>query len=72
MNPDTTTVAEFGRWLAMRQKIELDAMQATTGLEFNRHMSAFTSLSAAYGAILIFERETKYQAHPCAAPRDEV
>lgn len=57
MNPDTATVSDFGRWLAMRQKIELDALQVTTGAEFARHLDTFTSLSAAYGAILIFERE---------------
>lgn len=71
MNPDTTTVSEFGRWLAARQQTALEAMQSSTGTEFIRHLDDYTAMATAYRAILIFERETKYQARPCAAPGDK-
>lgn len=57
MSTDRTTVEEFGRWLAERQQTALEAMQTATGHEFIRHMSDFTACSAAYRAILMFERE---------------
>lgn len=57
MSADTTTVADFGRWLAERQQTALQDMKGTTGHEFGRHLDEFNSLAAAYGAILIFERE---------------
>ena len=57
MSADRTTVEEFGRWLAERQQTALEAMQTTTGLEFARHLDTFTAMTAAYRAILIFERE---------------
>ncbi len=57
MSTDHTTVEEFGRWLAERQQTALKAMQTTTGHEFIRHLNDFTDCSAAYKAILMFERE---------------
>ncbi|ART54830.1 hypothetical protein CBP36_11970 [Acidovorax carolinensis] len=64
MNRHTATITDFAIWLSKRQKLELDAMQVATGAEFTRHLDTYTSLSAAYGAILIFEREA------CSAPAD--
>ncbi|MBU4423899.1 MAG: hypothetical protein KKG12_09060 [Gammaproteobacteria bacterium] len=57
MSTENPTVEEFGRWLAAREQVALDAMQTATGNEFIRHLDDFTACTAAHRVVLMFERE---------------